>query len=244
MQPGAVHQSGEQGAVSMADVNSGRPGVGCPGVRPCSTGPPSPAVHSRRHLRLQPERPLTLALIKSIALLGYVGLVIFGVVRLCRFAPGASRVRLACGRSVDDSVVALAACCMPLASRSLVSQWLIGSVTRGSVRLERRIRGQQNSFRPVFSGDFRTHGDKVVLVGEFGMAAGTQGFLMFWCGAAGAAALACLYAALVQDQPRAWMGVVLGAGLLGACVAIVRIGKSAAADDIAWMTALMREALA
>jgi hypothetical protein len=39
-------------------------------------------------------------------------------------------------------------------------------------------------------------------------------------------------------------GAAPSARLLAACAAIVRIGKTASADDIAWLAAAMREALA
>ena len=186
---------------------------------------------------------MSLALVKSLAALAYLGLVIFGVVRACSVGAG-SRVRLDSVHSIPDSVALLAARCMPANARSLVSHWMTGEVRPGGVRLMRRVKGQRNSFSPVFTGYCRTQGGKVVLVGEFGMPIGSQGFLVLWCGAVGAVILACLHGALLQAQPRAWTGVGIGVALMAACIAILRIGKASSAGDVAWMTAVMREALA
>lgn len=187
---------------------------------------------------------MILALFESFGVLAYVGLVIFGVVRLCRFDARGAPLHIDCARAIDDSVVALSACCMPAAPRSLVSQWMAGSVSRGSARLERRVRGRQNSFGAVFSGDFRERGARVVLVGEFGMAACTQGFLMLWCGGVGLALFAGLYGGIVQGHPAGLTLVAIAAALLLACWGLVRFGKAWAADDIRWMTGVVREALA
>lgn len=184
------------------------------------------------------------ALLQSLGLLAYVGLVVAGVVRLCRFAGGGSRLRIACARPVDEAVAALSACCMPAASRSLVSQWMTGHVSRGSVRVQRRARGRRNAFAAVFSGDFREQGGGVVLVGEFGMAALTQGFLVLWCGGVVLALLLGLRGAIVEGRRDALEIAAGAAAMLLVCGALVRLGKTWGAQDIRWMTGVMREAVA
>ena len=184
---------------------------------------------------------MLLSLIESLAILAYVGLVIFAVVRGCRFAD-AHELRIASPHPVADAVARLAAAC---ASPGLIrgSQAMVGHVLPGSVRL-RRVTGQRNSFRPVFNGDFREEGGEVVLVGEFGMAASVQLFLMVWCGGLVASLGRCLFGAVVQGQSSALPVIAMGALMLVALVTLVHSAKKSSAGDVAWLAGRMREALA
>lgn len=179
------------------------------------------------------------SLIESLAVIAYVVGVIVAVVRGCRYSSAQRLLHLESARSIPDAVARLAQQC-----RSFASERLVGSVERGNVRLVRQAKGVTNSFKPVFRGDFRQRGDKTVLVGEFGMAASTQAFLVFWYGMVGAGIIACLAGLLVQGRREAWGGLAMCVCLLAACVTLVRFAKRISADDIAWMTSVLKETLA
>ncbi|MCK9685929.1 hypothetical protein [Scleromatobacter humisilvae] len=174
-------------------------------------------------------------MLESLAILGYVGLVIFCVARGCRF-PGDLDRRIVSAHSLADSVARLD-------ERCVAASAMAGHVLGGSVRLACRADGRLNSFRPVFSGEFREEGAAVVLVGEFGMAAATQVFLVVWFGGLGVALARILFAAVVAGQRDAWAGGLFCALMLLACTALVRSAKRASAGDIAWLTTALRDAL-
>ena len=184
---------------------------------------------------------MLLSLLESLAILAYVGLVIFAVVRGCRFAE-AGELRIASPHGIADAVARLTAACAPPA-RIHDSQAMAGHVLHGSVRL-RRVMGRGNSFVPVFSGDFREDGGEVVLVGEFGMAASVQLFLMVWCGGLVAIVGRSLFAAIAQGQSSGLSIVGMGALMLAFLVALVHSAKKSAAGDIPWLADRMRQALA
>jgi hypothetical protein len=191
-----------------------------------------------------PSMAAIIALIESLAVMAYVALVVIAVVRGCRFRDQATAVSIVSGHPVAEAVARLASRCGSAGAWTTGSEGMTGSVTAGSVRLARRVKGKRNSFQPVFSGDFRPRGEQVVLVGEFGMAASMQGFLMFWGGGVGVALLEGLHGAIVRQRGQGWVIVAATAALLAVCVASVRAAKKLSAGDIPWMTAVLRDALA
>lgn len=168
---------------------------------------------------------------------------IFLVRRACRFRGGNVRVVIESRHSIADAVAQLQAVCMPLDSTTQVLQWMTGRVDASGVRVQRRVRREGNSFRPIFTAGFQQHG-KVTLVGRFAMDTSTQAFLAFWFSAMGGVFLLCLLDYIAHARTNSLAGMGISLSLLAAGSAILRIGKTASASDIAWLTSVMREALA
>lgn len=169
--------------------------------------------------------------------------VVFCVMLLCRFPGGDTGICFQSKYSAPESLSRLSSMCLPYNSDTLVSEWLVGSVKKSGVTLQRRTRGMKSSFNPVFSGRFKEQDGQVVLSGKFAMASGVQGFLALWVIGIISIFALCIFVQIYDDNQAALAGTAISGIMLAFCIWLVRTGKNSSADDIAWLTNNINDAV-
>lgn len=123
-----------------------------------------------------------------------------------------------------------------------IKQIAVGRVTATRVILQRVIPFVGNSFKPFFFGSFRVERTRVVLTGKFTMHSIVKIFLSLWFGiCAFSIPLAFLQVAI---HGGSWWEPFGPIGMFCAGLGIVGLGKWFARNDIAWLSDVIRKALA
>ena len=145
---------------------------------------------------------------------------------------------------VDSAVQALSAHVQPSRWPQSHRRSIYGRVSEGVVYMERITPGFQNSWRPVFEGEFQQAPQGAVLVGTFGAGATVTRFTTAIVTFAILWTLAATAATLLQTKPKLPMWFPLcGLAVGAAAIAIARIAARASAEDIPWLTAKIEEGL-
>lgn len=116
-------------------------------------------------------------------------------------------------------------------------------MTASRVLLRRVIPLVGNSFKPFFIGRFIADGNRVVLSGNFTMHWSVKaftavffGFIAFWT------ILALIFTVILRD-PLTWWFPFAGIGMFLIGIALMKLGKWFARNDIAWLSEVIQDAL-
>jgi hypothetical protein len=143
---------------------------------------------------------------------------------------------------LQESVDRLRAATRRSVFSALSEQVAVGSVKESKVRLQRVIPMIGNSFKPFFFGRFETRGADVYLSGKFTMLPFVKVFMTMWLGMALSIGIVALLA--TGTQGAAWPGAIGGLGVCGLGIAFVWLAKWFTRNDIAWLSRVIRDALA
>jgi hypothetical protein len=144
---------------------------------------------------------------------------------------------------LDESVARLQAATRPSFFLTHGKQAAAGTVSASRVRLQRVIPMMGNAFKPFFFGRFEVRGDGVYLTGHFTMHWFTKVFMTFWlAGVLSIAAMATVVVALTRNG--GWLPVLGIFAMFGVGIAFLAFAKSFSESDIAWLSDVMRRALA
>src|SRR5205814_4762233 len=144
--------------------------------------------------------------------------------------------------SVEESSRRVSALCMPYTADSLASRWLVGTATGSTVRLTWRVRGSKPSGMQ-FKGTFDQVGNKIVLSGTFSLAWLEQAFLSIWFCVLLLALGTLLYNGVLHGDRNILGGAVVAGCLLAFGGWVARVRGAESQGDIAWVSAVLREAL-
>ncbi len=158
---------------------------------------------------------------------------------LLAFIYGSTSAEFESAYGLAESVTRLRAATRRHAFGILAEQAAAGTVSESRVRLQRVIPMVGNSFKPFFIGRFELRGDGVYLTGRFTMLGLVKVFMTVWFGFLLAAGIVAV--ATEQVSPMLILGDL---GMLGAGIALVALGKWFARNDIAWLSNVIRTALA
>ncbi len=125
---------------------------------------------------------------------------------------------------------------------SVGHQVAAGSVKESRVSLQRAIPMVGNSFKPFFIGRFAWRDGRVVLAGRFRMHPFVRIFMALWFGGAGFAIATFVMAA--GHARRGSLFVPPAAGILLAGIGMVSLGGWFSRNDPAWLSTVIRGALA
>jgi hypothetical protein len=117
-----------------------------------------------------------------------------------------------------------------------------GRVTATRVILQRVIPFVGNSFKPFFLGAFRVEGTRVVLTGKFTMHSIVKIFFSLWFGFL-ALSIPLIFLQIAV-QGGSWWEPFGAIGMFCAGLGLVGLGKWFARNDIAWLSDVIRKALA
>ncbi len=148
---------------------------------------------------------------------------------------------------VDESVERLLAATKRSAFSALGETAAVGKVAPQNVRLQRVIPMVQNSFKPFYTGRFETRDGVTVLTGHFGMSKFTKIFMTFWLVLVASVSAGFLLDAL-KSTTSAPAGTVIGPlflplFMLAAGLGLIALGKWFARNDVAWLSAIIAQAL-
>lgn len=144
--------------------------------------------------------------------------------------------------SVEESARRVSALCMPDTANSLASRWLVGTATGSFVQLTWRVRGSKPSGMQ-FKGTLDQVSNSVVLSGTFSLTWLEQAFISIWFGLLSVVFGACLYDGVFHEGKNVLGGAVVTGCLLTLGVWASRVKGAESKDDIAWVSAALREAL-
>ena len=122
-----------------------------------------------------------------------------------------------------------------------LSGQLQGTVIAGFVELQRHQKFVRNDYKALFTGAFQQKGGRVVLVGYYGLEAGTKFFMTVWLGTA--------VTAFVFMLVQVWSGDASGEAplfplaMFALGLGIAWAGRHAARKDETWMSGLLTRAL-
>ena len=144
--------------------------------------------------------------------------------------------------SIEESVSRLSAVVEPSMFGSLTRQCAVGTVRADRVSIQRAIPFVGNSWKPFFIGSFRQVSGETVLDGRFTMSPWVKGFMSVWFGFIGVWVVLAMIA-MLRSPPVDWLFPMFGVALFCAGVAMVRVGKWFARNDVAWLSQLIQAAL-
>lgn len=144
--------------------------------------------------------------------------------------------------SVHESVSRLQAVVRPSIFHSFSGQCAVGKVTEGKVSIQRVLPFVGNSWKPFFIGSFEPRDAKSVLKGEFRVSTGTRIFMSIWFGFVAFWTVLATVTVLAKSPTDLWFPL-FGVGMLAVGVAMVRLGKWFARNDVAWLTQVISSAL-
>ena len=126
--------------------------------------------------------------------------------------------------------------------RGSFTEAAVGAVAIDGVWLRRYRPFFHNGFQPYFVGHFVEAGNKVTLVGRFGLSGWTKGFMCFWLGfcflwTLGAAA------AVAYDSATPIVLPFAGLGMFGVGIAFVAGAKALSRNDVSWLSLTIQDAL-
>ena len=143
---------------------------------------------------------------------------------------------------LEESVQRLAAATERPSYRS-VRETAIGKVSASRVRLHRYRPTLNNGLKPIFVGRFVEERRRVILRGKFSAAPFVKFFMTVWLAFAALWTLGALHS-LLTGATRAWGFPLAGLALFAGGVALVWMCKRMARHDVAWLCAVIAEALA
>ncbi|QYF94903.1 hypothetical protein KY495_06910 [Massilia sp. PAMC28688] len=159
-----------------------------------------------------------------------------------QFLYGSVPVRFVSQYSIAEAILRLSKVVKPSVLSSFAGQCAVGTVSQSKVRVERVIPFVGNAWKPFFYGTFTAGEAGAVLEGAFKFSAFTRifmsiwfGFILFWT------LLATV--AILQNSPADLWFPLAGVGMFAAGVAMVRVGKWFARNDVAWLTQLIAQEL-
>lgn len=117
-----------------------------------------------------------------------------------------------------------------------------GTVAADDVRLTRAPQGERNPMTPWFTGEFAVEQGRTVLTGAFAPSDGARLFLVCWFG------MLLVFAGFGLrtvgfDSPAVWLGAGVMTVLFFFGWALMAIGRQMARPHIAWLSALIEQAL-
>jgi hypothetical protein len=164
---------------------------------------------------------------------------------------GGIPVRFASAYPLEESIERLRSRTRRSLFRSLFKEGAVGRVSEEKVSLQRVIPFFTNSFKPVFKGRFKREANGVVLEGQFTKFFVIKifmgflfGFVVLWT------FLSCVIALGTALMPDKSLGVsltmffpLIGASMLIAGYALLRLGAPWSRNDIAYLSGLITQAL-
>ena len=165
---------------------------------------------------------------------------------MCSLLYGSTPASFASPYSVQESVERLrATAARPSLFGAFTWERAKGEVSEDCVSLV-RVTSSRNAFKPYFVGRFeRTDAGKTVLAGSFSMSGTTKAFMTFWFGFCVLwTGLATIYLVTGIAPADRWYFPVFGIGMMLLGAGIVKLGKSSASRDVAWLSRLITTALA
>ncbi len=158
------------------------------------------------------------------------------------FLYGAVPARFESAFGLEDSVRRLSDATGRWVFSALLRQKAVGRVTATRVILQRVIPFVGNSFKPFFVGSFRVEGTGIVLTGKFTMHWIVKVFFSVWFGFC-ALSIPLMF---LQTAMRggSWWEPFFGLGMFLAGLGFVGLGKWFARNDVAWLSDVIRKALA
>jgi hypothetical protein len=144
--------------------------------------------------------------------------------------------------SVRESVSRLAHAVKPSIFMALSEQSAVGTVTEDKVSIQRVIPFIRNAWKPFFIGSFQTAGDRVVLAGQFTCSPLVKIFMSIWFGFLVLWTVIAT-AAVIGRPPADFWFPLFGIAMFAFGIALVRVGKWLARNDIAWLSRVISNAL-
>ena len=159
-----------------------------------------------------------------------------------QFLYGSIPVRFASPYSVHESMTRLSAVVKPSILSSFSGQCAVGTVTEKKVRIQRVIPLVGNAWKPFFYGSFSAAETGSVLVGAFKFSAFTRVFMSIWFGFIAIWTLLATATVLIKSPSDFWFPL-FGVGMIAAGIAMIRVGKWFARNDVSWLTQVITQAL-
>lgn len=159
------------------------------------------------------------------------------------FVYGHQPARFKSDFNLSESVERLRAATTRSVFSSLDKQSASGTVNERRVSLQRFIPMMGNSFKPFFIGKFEIVNGRVVLTGRFTMIWITKAFMTLWFGFIVLWTLLATISVIKHPQSGQWSFPLFGVGMAVAGVALVKVGKWFARNDIAWLSQIIQTAL-
>jgi hypothetical protein len=144
---------------------------------------------------------------------------------------------------VPESVERLLAATKRSSFSALDETRAVGKVSSENVRLQRAIPMIQNSFKPFFTGSFQVRDGLAVLTGHFGMSMFVKIFMTFWLGMVALFAVGFLLGNFSSKGSYSVGIAISPLFMLAAGLGLVRLGKWFARNDVAWLSAVIGQAL-
>lgn len=146
--------------------------------------------------------------------------------------------------SLEESIRRLEAATKSTSFTALTAQRAVGRVREDKVLLQRVIPFVQNSFKPVYVGRFIRTRAGVRLEGRFTMHWFVKGFMTYWFGFSALWVGLAAASVVRSESPEQWWLPLAGVGMLSFGAGLVGAGKYFARNDIAWLSGVIRSALA
>ena len=158
------------------------------------------------------------------------------------FLYGATPVRFESQYSVQGSVARLAAVVKPSVFSSLSGQCAVGTVTEKRVSIQRVIPLVGNAWKPFFYGSFSSRGKGAVLVGAFKFSVFTRVFMSIWFGFIAFWTVLSTTIVITKSPSQFWFPL-FGVGMFAVGIAMIRVGKWLARNDLSWLSQQIAGAL-
>lgn len=161
---------------------------------------------------------------------------------LFQFLYGSVPVRFRSPYFIDEAIASLSKVVKPSVLSSFSGQCAVGTVSQTKVRVERVIPFVGNAWKPVFYGTFSTGEAGTVLEGAFRFSAFTRIFMSIWFSLIVFSTLLATVTILRNSPGDLWFPLA-GVGMFAVGVAMARVGKWFARNDVAWLTQLIAQEL-